>query len=241
MSKNVLYKTIPLLALLLLVCLAVGCILAGSTTGLPFTAQTQSQYIELPKPGLSGTMSVEEALFERRSIREYAKVALSIEEVSQLLWAAQGTTAEWGGRTAPSAGGLYPLEVYLEVGNVESLGSGVYKYKPEGHELLKITDVDIRTRLFEAALSQQWVKDSAADIIITAIYERTTVKYGERGIMYVHMEAGHAAQNICLQATSLDLGAVTVGAFDNDQIKGILGLSPGETPLYIIPVGKKKS
>ncbi len=98
---------------------------------------------------------------------------------------------------------------------------------------------DKRSELTIAALGQSWVKDAATDIVVTAVYERTTSKYGERGVRYVHMEAGHAAQNLCLQAAALDLGLVTVGAFRDDQVKDTLGLPEDEQPLYIIPIGRK--
>jgi SagB-type dehydrogenase family enzyme len=192
----------------------------------------------LPEPRLKSAVSLEETLLQRRSAREYADEALTLEEISQLLWAAQGVTAEWGGRTAPSAGALYPLETYLVVGNVENLAPGVYKYKPERHELVKVKDDDVREELAKASLGQSWVKEGAIDIVIAAVYERTTRKYGDRGVRYVHMEAGHAAQNICLQATALDLGIVTVGAFHDEQVKNILGMARDETPLYVIPVGR---
>jgi len=195
----------------------------------------------LPDPKLRGEISLEETLFKRRSVRDYAPRPLKLEDVSQLLWVAQGVTAEWGGRTAPSAGALYPLESYLVVGNVENLSHGVYRYNPERHELVKVRDGDVREQLAAAALGQTCVKDGTINIVITAVYERTTWKYGERGVRYVHMEAGHAAQNIYLQATALNLGMVTVGAFHDDQIRNVLGLSQNESPLYVIPVGRKKS
>lgn len=197
--------------------------------------------LKLPEPKLEGTVSLEEALFKRRSVREYANLPLALEDISQLLWAAYGITAEWGGRTAPSAGGLYPLEIYLAAGNVENLASGVYKYKPQGHELTKVKDGDVRTELSEAALGQTWVKEGAIDIVIAAVYERTTQKYGDRGVRYVQMEVGHAAQNIYLQATALNLNMVTVGAFDDDRVKGVMGMLEEEAPLYVIPVGRKAS
>jgi len=195
----------------------------------------------LPEPRLKSEVSLEETLFQRRSVREYANLPLTLEDVSQLLWAAQGITTQWGGRTAPSAGALYPLEVYLVVGNVENLAPGVYKYKPERHELVKVRDDDVREELAKAALGQIWVKEGAIDIVIAAVYERTTKKYGDRGVRYVHMEAGHAAQNIYLQADALNLGMVTVGAFYDDRVKDILGMPSNENPLYVIPVGRKKT
>lgn len=195
--------------------------------------------IKLPKVSYTSNISVEEALSKRMSIRDYSGGNLSIEEVSQLLWAAQGITSSWGGRTAPSAGALYPLELYLVVGDVEGLDKGVYKYKPGEHELEKVKDGDVRKELAEAAVGQEHVREAAIDIVFTAVYERTKAKYGERGIRYVHMEAGHAAQNVYLQAFSLDLGTVSVGAFIDDKVKKIVNAKKEEKPLYIMPVGRK--
>ncbi|MEA3459135.1 MAG: SagB/ThcOx family dehydrogenase [Chloroflexota bacterium] len=194
--------------------------------------------IKLPQPRYDSDVSIEETLLKRRSVRDYTGELLTLEEVSQLLWAAQGITADWGGRTAPSAGATYPLETYLVVGDVEGLEEGVYKYNPHRHELCKVLDGDKRVELARAALEQDWVKEGAVDIVLTAVYERTTVRYGQRGTRYVHMEAGHAAQNVYLQAVALNLGTVVVGAFYDDQVKKVLRLPKEEHPLYIIPVGK---
>ena len=206
---------------------------AHTPTPAPVSALT------LPEPRLKSEVSVEETLLKRRSVREYAELPLTLEEVSQLLWAAQGITTEWGGRTAPSAGALYPLEVYMVAGNVKKLAPGVYKYKPERHELVKVKDGDVRIELAKAALGQTWVREGAIDIVIAAVYERTTKKYGDRGVRYVHLEVGHAAQNIYLQAAALNLGMVTVGAFYDDRVKDVLNMAGNEVPLYVIPVGRK--
>ncbi len=195
--------------------------------------------IELPEPRHRSSVSIEETLLKRRSTRDYTGEPITLQELSQLLWAAQGVTSPKGYRTAPSAGALYPLEVYVVVGDVESISEGVYKYRPQKHQLAKVMTGDKRSELTIAALGQSWVKDAATDIVVTAVYERTTSKYGERGVRYVHMEAGHAAQNLCLQAAALDLGLVTVGAFRDDQVKDTLGLPEDEQPLYIIPIGRK--
>ena len=238
--KKVLFFPLVLVFLISLGCLAP--VLTPTPRPIP-TPTPQTPYlaqIELPQPRLKSNVSVEEALLHRRSIREYTNEPLTLEEVSQLLWAAQGITAKWGGRTAPSAGGLYPLEVYVAVGRVQGLNPGVYKYEPRGHKLNKIGVKDVRGELVKAALGQTWVGEGAIDIVITAVYERTMKKYGERGIRYVHMEAGHAAQNIYLQATALNLGMVVVGGFYDDQVKEVMSLAENETPLYVIPVGRKK-
>ena len=194
--------------------------------------------IKLPVPRYKSGVSIEQALHERRSVRRYKNEPLVIADVSQLLWSAQGITSPNGFRTAPSAGALYPLEVYLVVGNVKGLMQGVYKYFPTQHEIAKIKDRDVRAELAIAALGQRWVKDAAIDIVFAAVYERVTRKYGKRGIRYVHMEAGHAAQNIYLQAVSLKLGTVVVGAFEDEKVKKILDMPQKEQPLYIMPIGK---
>ena len=199
-----------------------------------------NELIKLPEPKLLSNKSVEQALHERRSVREYNDEPLQLNEVSQLLWSAQGITGSRGRyRTTPSAGALYPLEVYVVVGNVEGLEQGVYKYKPHEHGLEKISNEDIRDELALAALGQASVGKSAAVIVFSAVYERTTQKYGERGIRYVHMEAGHAVQNVFLQAVSMDLGMVVVGAFRDDEVKDVLNMPDEEHPLYILPVGKR--
>ena len=194
--------------------------------------------IRLPKPQLDGHISIEKTLAKRRSIRNFRKLQISLQEVSQLLWAAQGITSSLGFRTAPSAGALYPLEVYLVVGNVKKLVAGVYHYDPKKHELQMTVEGDLRTALSNAALGQGAIQSGAVNIVFTAVYERTTGKYGQRGIRYVHMDAGHAAQNICLQATALGLGTVTIGAFRDEQVSETLKLPRDEVPLYILPVGR---
>lgn len=191
---------------------------------------------ELAEPRYAGELSVEEALKRRRSVRSFRDEPLTLAEVSQLLWAAQGITTDWGGRTAPSAGALYPLEVYAVVGEVVGLEPGVYHYRPDGHRLVKRQEGDLRAELAGAALGQAWVREAPVVLVIAAHYRRTTGKYGERGIRYVHIEVGHAGQNIYLQAEALGLGTVIVGAFSDRRVKELLGLE-GE-PLVLMPLGR---
>jgi len=216
--------------------LAFGCAQVAST---PVPSRGQETVLDLPQPRYDGNVSLEQSLLQRRSVRDYTGEPLTLAEVSQLLWSAQGITDARGFRTAPSAGALYPLEVYVVAGNVRGLTPGVYRYEPDGHRLLRLMDGDKRAGLADAALGQGSVEAGAADFVITGVYERTTAKYGDRGIRYVHLEAGHAAQNLCLQATALGLGTVTVGAFQDDEVMRLLNLPGNETPLYIIPVGRK--
>lgn len=190
--------------------------------------------IILPQPITKGKVSLEEAIFKRRSQREFQRKDLSLEQIGQLLWAAQGITAKRGGfnfRAAPSAGALYPLELYALTKD------GLYHYIPESHKLENLSDRDLRGDLADAALGQGSVASSALDIVICAVYERVTSKYGQRGVRYVHIEAGHAAQNIHLQAVALGLGSVPIGAFSDEGVQKTLGLPKDHEPLYIIPVG----
>lgn len=205
----------------------------------PAPIETGVSVIKLPTPIYDSETAVEEALLERRSVREYRHEPLTLAEVSQLLWAAQGITHPAGLRTAPSAGGLYPLEIYLLAGDVTDLPAGIYRYKPQGNELILIAEGDARQALSQAALNQSAARDAAAVIVIAAVYERTTLKYGERGIQYVHMEVGSAAQNVYLQAVSLNLGTVFIGAFYDDEVKKVLHMGKDEQPLGLMPVGRK--
>jgi len=196
--------------------------------------------VELPEPRKTSDVSIEEALFERRSVRVYTGEALTIQEVSQLLWAAQGTTSPRGFRTTPSAGATYPLETYIVVGDVEGLSEGVYRYKTRGHKLVKVLEGDYRPQLTQASLGQYFVEGGAAYIVFTAIYRRTSVTASDEGKKYVHMEVGHAAQNVYLQAVSLGLGTVVIGGFSSDRAREILKLPENETPLYFMPVGRMR-
>jgi SagB-type dehydrogenase family enzyme len=200
---------------------------------------TTKNRIKLPRPRHNGGLSVEQALLQRRSVRDFKSGSLTLAEVSQLLWAAQGTTDPGGFRTAPSAGALYPLEIYIVVGQLEELGAGVYKYIPFDHQLVRIAEGDKRRELSTAALNQSWVKNNAALLVFSAVEYRTTQKYGRRGIRYVHIEVGHAAQNVFLQATALNLGAAVVGAFDDESVERIMAMPADEHPLYLMPIGRK--
>ena len=194
--------------------------------------------IRLPQPRLDGTTSVEAALAARRSIRSFANKPVTLEELSQLLWAAQGITDPRGLRTAPSGGALYPLELFVVAGSVAALPAGTYRYEPVGHHLVRVAEGDQRPDLADAALGQSTMRKAPVVIAIVADERKTTIKYGERGVRYVHLEAGHAAQNICLQAEALGLGSVVIGAFSDRAVANLLR-SPGLLPLYLIPLGRK--
>jgi len=196
--------------------------------------------MKLPEPSYKSQVSIEEAILLRRSIREYEPKPITLSQLSQILWAAQGITQRSTGfRSAPSAGATYPLEVYVVVkeGGVRDLRAGVYHYLPNSHELELVKLGDYTVDLMKAALGQEWVGDAAVNLVINAVYERTTRRYGDRGIRYVHMEVGHVGQNVYLQCISLNLACVVIGAFYDEEVKRIVG-GVGE-PLYIIPIGVK--
>jgi SagB-type dehydrogenase family enzyme len=210
--------------------------LAGCFTGFPTRVQDvraspQVEEIALPAPRLKGEISLEEALAARRSVREFTEEELTLEEISQLLWAVQGITAAWGGRTAPSAGALYPLEVYV------ATADGLYHYVPQGHKAIVESKADLRGALWRAGLSQDAIREAPAVFVLTAVYARTAKKYGQRAERYVKLEAGHAAQNLLLQTVGLGLGGVPIGAFYDDQVQSALSLPLDHEPLYLIPIG----
>lgn len=220
---------------------AIALLMACTPSQDPYPSETTTMpdTISLPAPSYDGATSVEKALYQRRSVREYQDEPLTLLQVSQLLWAAQGITHPNGYRTAPSAGALYPLEVYLLASDIEELSSGIYRYLPQEHALILTTPGDHRRAVYDAALDQEMILDAPASILISAVYERTTVKYRSRGEQYVHMEVGCVAQNIYLQAESLKLGTVLIGAFHDDEVKAGFNLPSQEQPLAILTVGKE--
>lgn len=207
--------------------------------------RTVLSIFKLPSPELKGQLSVEEAIGDRRSVREYSPQSLSLKDISQLLWDAQGITdAQDNLRAAPSSGRTYPLEVYVVVGTggVEGLNEGVYHYDPINHQLEKLLNGDKRFDLAKAANGQPWVSQAPVSIVITGVYQRTMAKYGNNNISirFVHLEAGHAGENIFLEATARRLVTVSLGSFDDTAVKTILNLPPEENTLYIFPVGFPK-
>ena len=196
--------------------------------------------IQLPAPRYDGPVSLERSLSRRRSVREFSEGGLSLAEVSQLLWAAQGVTAGWGGRTAPSGGACYPLHVYTVGGMIEGLTCGVYRYEPKGHLLAIVKEGDQRRPLADAALGQGFIASAPLDVVFSAVFQRITVRYGERGKRYALMEAGHAAQNVLLQVVAMGLGAVPVGAFDDERVGRVLGFGPGEKAVYLLAIGRPR-
>jgi SagB-type dehydrogenase family enzyme len=202
----------------------------GGGTVAPAGAEEMT-IVQLPAPRTDGDVSLEEALLRRRSVRAFTDEVLDLPEISQLLWAAQGVTAEWGGRTAPSAGALYPLRVFV------ATPDALYRYLPSGHRAEILSGTDLRGALARAALDQEAVRDAPAVFVIAADDDRTAAKYGGRGERYVHLEAGHATQNLLLQAVAMGLGGVPVGAFSDEDVARVLDLPADLVPLYLVPIG----
>ncbi|HUS04566.1 MAG TPA: SagB/ThcOx family dehydrogenase [Dehalococcoidia bacterium] len=196
--------------------------------------------IKLPPPQLKGKMSLEEAIAKRRSIRKYCSESLTLSQLSQILWSAQGITGAGRLRAAPSAGATYPLEIFAFVGKqaIEGLQAGIYHYDVDSHSLVLHQPGDLRRGLAGVALDQGFIANAPVDIIICALYSRTSYTYGRRGERYVHMEVGHVGENIHLQAVALGLATVEVGAFDDEAVRKVLGVEEQIKPLYIMPIGK---
>ena len=216
-----------------------------NSIGLTKTEDAHLTYI-LPTPQYDGNISVEKALMNRRSHRRFQNRALSAEQLSQILWAAYGITdpkpnyplLQGGLRTAPSAGAMYPLEIYVAIGKVKGIESGLYKYDSREHKIIQTIDKDIRDELCAAALGQDMIRKAPVSVVYSAIFSRMTNQYGERGReRYVCMDLGHSAQNIYLQAEALHLGTCAVGAFVDAQVSQVLQLPAEEEPLYIMPFG----
>ncbi len=211
----------------------------------PYAIQCADNDIKLPKPVLAGKLSVEAAMTAKKSVRDFSGSPLTEAQAAQLLWAANGNLphdAVTGAtmKVIPSAGGLYPLEVYLVAGRdtVGKIAAGVYRYNAGNHSLQAVTPGDIRAPLAQASLGQTWMAKAPALIVIGAVFQRTTVKYGSRGLQYIFMEVGAATQNLYLEAESLGIHAASVGAFHDAQVSGVLKLPPNVNPLFIMAFGK---
>ena len=196
--------------------------------------------VKLPRPELEGKVSLEEAIARRRSVRRYRAEPLTLSQLSQVLWSAQGITAGGELRAAPSAGATYPLELFAFVGKqaIDGLEAGIYHYEVDSHSLVCSQRGDLRRELARAALDQGFIVSAPVDIVICAIYTRTSYTYGRRGERYVHMEVGHVGENIHLQAIALGLATVEVGAFDDEEVRKVLDVEERIKPLYIMPLGR---
>jgi len=205
--------------------------------------------IKLPSPQLKGKVSLEETILRRRSVRRYRSEPLNLSQLSQILWSAQGITGTREFRAAPSAGATYPLEIFVFVGKQgviasetkqapEELQAGIYHYEADSHSLSLHKLADLRPDLARATLDQEFIIDAPVDIVICALYHRTSYRYGRRGERYVHIEVGHVGENIHLQAVALGLATVEVGAFHDEEVRKVLGVEEQIKPLYVMPLGK---
>jgi SagB-type dehydrogenase family enzyme len=209
--------------------LTLGLIGADCRRAEPAPAAEVRVALPSPRPNASG---LDDVLRARRSVREFGPTALTPEEIGHLAWAAQGVTDEAHGlRTAPSAGALYPLELWVVAED------GVSRYDARAHALVRASGADRRAEVAHAALEQASVGGAPVLFVITGVVARTRVKYGPHAERFVWIEGGHAAQNLLLEATALGLGAVSVGAFDEDRMRAAVGFGREESPLYVIPVG----
>ena len=209
--------------------------------------------IKLPSPQLKGKVSLEETILRRRAVRRYRRDPLDLSQLGQILWSAQGITGTREFRAAPSAGATYPLEIFVLVGKQgvidsevpmrsgqapEALQAGIYHYEVDSHSLSLHKPTDLRPDLARAALDQELIIDAPVDIVICALYHRTSYRYGRRGERYVHIEVGHVGENIHLQAVALGLATVEIGAFNDEEVRKVLGVEEQIKPLYIMPLGK---
>jgi len=221
-------RTVP--ALVVVAVVSAGCVSSAPPEVMDET-QRYSETLALTPAELSGSSSLEQTLEERRSGREFTAEQLSLDTIGQLFWAGQGITDDAGHRTAPSAGARYPIEIYA------ISASTFMHYLPVGHRVEQRTDAATLSRLSAAAFQQGFVSDAPVVLVITAVPARTEAEYGAVAHDLVNREAGHVAQNILLQATSLGLAAVPVGGFDPAEVARLLALAPGEDVLYLVPVG----
>ena len=196
--------------------------------------------IKLPPPKTDGGMPLNKALASRRSIRELAPDPIPLDFAGQLLWAAQGVTDDKGHRAAPSAMGLYLLDTYLLAANVTGLAPGLYKYSPAGHELALVSAGDKRAEILKNAVKQYWISNAPVMVILVGVPERITKKGAEKGVKWMYVEAGLAAENFFLEVVSLGLVSTYVGGFDTDALRGFLGVPATEEPVAVLPAGFKK-
>ena len=211
---------------------------AGKASGKKITGEEEAMNLKAPLP--DGSVSVERAIKQRRTVRSFMDRPVSVQQFSQILWAGQGITQDRGfKRAAPSGGALYPMDLYASIGvnSVVGMEEGVYHYEPRDHSVQKIAEGDWRRDVAVASLNQMWMADAAMLIIVTAEYNRITIKYGKRGIRYALIESGCIGQNIFLQSQGLGLEAGIVGAFKDREVANLLGIEKTREPLIILPVG----
>lgn len=215
--------------------LVLACQAAFLSSGI--LSATADQPVGLPevRPGHTGSFS--ELMYQRRSVRTYADGQMSLKQAAWLLFAAQGITRRDRFRTVPSAGALYPLEIFLVAGQVQGLEPGVYRYRPAKHDLVQTADGDRRKEVARQSVGQMWIAEAQAVMVICAVFERVTGKYGQRGDRYVHIESGCAAQNVSLAGFDLGIGSTIVGAFNDQGLAEVVQAGKNEQPLVVMPLG----
>jgi SagB-type dehydrogenase family enzyme len=210
------------------------------TAAAPAAVPGGASLVALPKPDLTGKVTLEKSLATRRSVREYAPGALTLGEVSQILWAAQGITGPGGKRTTPAAHAIYSLEIWLVANDVEDLAPGIYRYAPQEHALALAFSGDHRAAVTAAASGQECVEQAPAVVAISGDSLLTAEKFRQRGVAWLGMEAGFVVQSVYLQVTALGLGTVIVGGFSDEPARVVLGLPAGKVPLAFMPIGRRK-
>jgi SagB-type dehydrogenase family enzyme len=215
-------------------------VLGGLDVIIYHVENDNSALIHLPPPRHKGDIPLEETIYHRKSVRRFSTQPITQYQLAQILWAAQGTSGTSWRRTIPSAGATYPLEIFVVCGSsgIEGLDGGIYRYEADSHSLSFHLGDDVRLELARAALDQKFIYQAPLTVVICAVYERTLMRYGSRGERYVHIEVGHAGQNIYLQATALGLATVAVGAFQDEPVREVLRLEKQFRPIYIMPVGR---
>jgi SagB-type dehydrogenase family enzyme len=206
-------------------------------TGLLSATIVSAENIKLPAPRSDGGMPLEAAMAKRRSVREFKPESISIRELSQLLWAAQGVTGPKGQRTAPSAMAKYPLSIYIVPARVDGLAPGLYRYKADGHEL-ETVGPDKRAAVLETVPKQTALQQAAVVFIVAMNYQKSAQNVTEQTRRYVHMETGLAAQNLLLEAVALKLGSVVVGGINAEAVRKAANLPEAEEVMCALPVGR---
>jgi SagB-type dehydrogenase family enzyme len=201
-----------------------------------------AEAVKLPAPATKGTVSVEEALQNRRSTRKFANRSLKLAQISQLLWAADGLNRPEGKRTAPSGRAAYPIDLYLVVGErgVTNLAPGVYRFVVADQALEPVAKGEFRPAVAKACNSQVWIGEAPVIVVITGDVKRSEAKNGEQAPLFTHLEAGFIGQNIFLQAGALNLGAGVAGGFEEKALAQSLKLPENDVPFLVMPVGHKQ-
>jgi SagB-type dehydrogenase family enzyme len=211
------------------------------SSGSAFKNYPDAEKVTLPRSWQKKESNLEQLLQERRSVRQYSRVSVSMDDLAFLLWAMQGVTAQAGPyllRTAPSAGALYPIETYLAVDRVEGLDAGLYHFDVKDFQLERLTDQSVSSLVADSALNQGFIAKGAITFIWSAVFRRNMGKYGHRGLRYIFLDCGHICQNLLLAAQALGLNGCPVAAFYDDEMNDLLDLDGvEESVIYLTTIG----